>query len=424
VKFASWHDIGRPGIPARGFGAIGVHSARPRARVKQPGQIPRHRILCVVGTRPEIIKMAPVIHELRRRPWAHVSVVCTAQHRDLSGPLLRLFGIEPEYELDVMTDGQTLQQLTTRLLDGLPRVFRDAGPNVVLAQGDTTTVMATALTCFYSGIEFGHVEAGLRTGDLKDPFPEEFNRVVASRLAAINFAPTAQAKKNLLREGVDPGSVFVTGNTVIDALNWVVARGVTVPVPIAPNRRVLLVTLHRRESFGPAMGRVFDAVRRLVERNPDLLVVYPLHPNPRVGGPARDALGGLPRVMLCPPLDYPGLIAVMRRCDLILTDSGGIQEEAPSFGKPVLIARETTERPEAVDAGVARIVGTDSDRIVTAAQRLLDDPVAYAAMVQTVSPFGDGHASQRIGDALAASRHAGRPAPDKALAPRNLVVAS
>ncbi len=347
--------------------------------------------------------MAPVIHELRRRPWAQVFVLSTEQHRDLSGPLLRLFGIEPDHRLAVMTEEQSLHSLTSRLLEGLPSVFRKVAPRIVLAQGDTTTVMATALACFYSGIRFGHVEAGLRSGNLRDPFPEEFNRVLASRAATINFAPTTQARTNLLREGVDPDSVFVTGNTVIDALHWVVARGIPLPLPIPPDQRVLLVTLHRRESIGPPMRRVFDAIRRLAERNRDLLVVYPLHPNPLVSGPARAALGRMSNVMLCPPLDYPGLIAVLRRAHLVLTDSGGIQEEAPSLGKPVLVARETTERPEAVDAGLARIVGTDSDRIVAEVQRLLDDPAAYAAMVRPVSPFGDGHASERIGDALAAS---------------------
>ncbi|MSP00085.1 MAG: UDP-N-acetylglucosamine 2-epimerase (non-hydrolyzing) [Acetobacteraceae bacterium] len=360
------------------------------------------RILCVVGTRPEVIKMAPVIHELRRRSWAHVSVLCTAQHRDLTGPLLHLFGIEPEHDLNVMTQGQNLHELTARLMTGLPSVFDRTAPGIVLAQGDTTTVMATALACFYSGIAFGHVEAGLRTGDMRDPFPEEFNRVVASRIATLNFAPTVRAETNLLREGVDPDSIHVTGNTGIDALHWVVARETPLPVPISPGQRVLLVTLHRRENIGVPMQRLFVAIRRLVQRNRDLLVIYPLHPNPRVSGPAHEALDGLPRVVLCPAFTYPEFVAVLRRAYLVLTDSGGIQEEAPTFGKPVLVARETTERPEAIEAGVARIAGTDSDRVAAAAQTLLDDPAAYAAMVRPISPFGDGKASGRIGDALAA----------------------
>jgi UDP-N-acetylglucosamine 2-epimerase (non-hydrolysing) len=363
------------------------------------------RILCVIGTRPEVIKMAPVISELRRRPWASVSVLNTAQHRDLAAPLLRYFGIVPDHDLDIMTQDQTLHELTARLLHGLPPIWRAVEPQVVLAQGDTTTVMTTALACFYSGIGFGHIEAGLRSGHLRDPFPEEFNRVVASRLAKLNFAPTRCARDNLLREGADPASVFVTGNTVIDALHWVVAQAPESPVHLPQDRRVLLVTMHRRESLGAPMERVFAALRQLVNRNDDLLVIYPLHPNPNVAVPARNALGEVPRVILCPPLDYPGMIAVMQRAHLVLTDSGGIQEEAPTLGKPVLIARETTERPEAVETGVACLVGTSTERIVRAAQRLLDDANAYDAMVRTVSPFGDGRASARICDALAAWAH-------------------
>ncbi len=345
--------------------------------------------------------MAPVIQELRGRPWAEVAVLSTAQHRDLAAAFLDSFGIAPDHELAVMTDGQSLHDLTARLLLGLPAIFRRVEPNIILAQGDTTTVMAAALACFYSGIAFGHVEAGLRTGDLRDPFPEEFNRVVASRLATLNFAPTNAARTNLLHEGVDPARVFVTGNTVIDALHWILARGVASPVKVSRDKRVLLVTLHRRESFGQPMERVFAAICQLVERNQDLVVIYPLHPNPNVSGPARAHLGRIGRVDLCPPLDYPALIGVLQCAYLVLTDSGGIQEEAPALGKPVLVARDTTERGEAIATGVACLVGTDTDRIVAVAQRLLDDPAAYQAMVRRVSPYGDGHASVRICDVLA-----------------------
>jgi UDP-N-acetylglucosamine 2-epimerase (non-hydrolysing) len=337
-----------------------------------------------------------------------VRVLSAAQHRDLAAPLLRLFDIVPDHHLDIMTEGQTLHELTARLLHGLPPIFRAVEPHIVLAQGDTTTVMATALACFYCGIDFGHVEAGLRTGDLCDPFPEEFNRIVASRIAALHFAPTECARSNLLREGVDPAGVFVTGNTVIDALQWVVALEPAPPVPLPSNRRVMLVTLHRRESFGDPMQRIFAAIRRLIAHNEDLLVIYPQHPNPNVAVPARDALGAVPRVVLCPPLDYAALVAVMQRAYMVLTDSGGIQEEAPSLGKPVLVARETTERPEAVEAGAARLVGTDTERIANTAQRLLDDADAYDAMVRSVSPFGDGHAGARICDALAMWGDVGR----------------
>jgi UDP-N-acetylglucosamine 2-epimerase (non-hydrolysing) len=358
------------------------------------------RILCVVGTRPEVIKMAPVIHDLRRRPWAAVSVLCTAQHRDLAAPLLRYFNIAVDRVLGVMDHGQSLPHLTARLLLDLPDALAAASPHLVLAQGDTTTVMATAMACFYSGIRFAHVEAGLRTGNVEDPFPEEFNRLVASRLAKLNFAPTKRARENLLREGTDPHHVFVTGNTVVDALHWAVNRGVTLPFDIPADQRMLLLTLHRRESFGAPMQGVFRAVAELVRRNPDLLVVYPVHPNPAVSVPARSALSSLAQVTLCPPLDYPSLLALMRRAHLILTDSGGLQEEAPTFGKPVLITRQTTERPEGIEDGVACLVGTETERIVATAQRLLDDPLAYAAMVRPVSPFGDGKAAERIGDIL------------------------
>lgn len=371
--------------------------AQPRGPHESHGL---QRILCVVGTRPEVIKMAPVIHDLRRRSWAAVSVLCTTQHRDLAAPLLRYFDIAVDRSLGVMHHGQSLSHLTARLLLDLPDALAAVSPDIVLAQGDTTTVMATALACFYGGIRFAHVEAGLRTGDLKDAFPEEFNRLVASRLAKLNFAPTKRARDNLLREGIESQHVFVTGNTVVDALHWAVNRGVTLPFDICDNQRVLLLTLHRRENLGTPMQRVFRAVAELVRRNPDLLVVYPVHPNRAVHMPAHNSLGSLARVILCPPLDYPALIAVMRRAHLILTDSGGLQEEAPTFGKPVLITRQTTERPEGVEDGVACLVGTDTESIVAMTQRLLDDPFAYSTMVRPTSPFGDGKAAQRIGDIL------------------------
>ncbi len=354
------------------------------------------RIMCVVGTRPEVIKMAPVIHALRRQDWAQVSVLSTAQHRDLVAPLLAFFGISADHDLDAMTADQGLAGLTSRLLERVGALLAAERPELVLAQGDTTTVMATALACFYAGIRFAHVEAGLRTGDLRAPFPEEFNRIVAGRLAALNFAPTRRAQENLLREGADPAAVFVTGNTVIDALFWTVAR--TGPPPIAPlpGQRLLLLTLHRRENFGAPIRAVLQAMRRLVAANPDLLLLYPVHPNPNVRGPAGAILGGVDRVHLVPPLEYPALIAAMRVATLVVTDSGGIQEEAPALGKPVLVARETTERPEAVEAGVAVLVGTDPARIEANVQRLLDDTAAYAAMSKGASPYGDGRAAGRI----------------------------
>ena len=378
-----------------GHGGVALPIWIPR-NVTRADVAVRRRILCVVGTRPEIIKMAPVIRALRECSWVDTSVLATAQHQDLSAPLLRFFQIKPDRVLDVMHPRQSLNDLTARLLQSLPSALHAARPDMVLAQGDTTTVMATALACFHEAIPFGHVEAGLRTGNLRDPFPEEFNRVVTGRLARLNFAPTVQAGANLLHEGADPARVFVTGNTGIDALQHLIGELRSDPMPLDAGQRLLLVTLHRRENLGAPMQRIFAAVRQLVQQNADLVVLYPTHPNPAVCGPARDALGGLERVRLGPALNYPELIAAMRQSHLILTDSGGIQEEAPSLGRPVLITREVTERPEAVASGAALLVGTKQADIVAAAQHLLDDPAAYARMAQCRSPFGDGKASPRI----------------------------
>ncbi|MGE5269091.1 MAG: non-hydrolyzing UDP-N-acetylglucosamine 2-epimerase [Thiohalocapsa sp.] len=365
-------------------------------------------ITCVVGTRPEAIKMAPVIRELQRCDWARVSVLSTAQHRHMVDPLLRFFGIAVDDDLDVMTVDQSLPRLTGRLLERIADALAARRPDLVIAQGDTTTVMATAIACFYAGIPFAHVEAGLRTGDLRQPFPEEFNRAVAARVAALNFAPTDLARRNLLREGIAAERIVITGNTVIDALLWTAQQAPEIAVPLGAEQRLLFVTLHRRESFGAPLRNALMAIRRLVAANPALIVLYPVHPNPNVSGPAHELLGGIERVTLCAPLDYPDSVSAMRRAHLILTDSGGIQEEAPALGKPVLVAREITERPEAVEAGVARLVGTDAERICREVQRLLDDRAAYSAMAKGVSPYGDGHAARRIRDAIAAF-HGGSP---------------
>jgi UDP-N-acetylglucosamine 2-epimerase (non-hydrolysing) len=357
-------------------------------------------VLCVVGTRPEAVKMAPVVQELRRRPWARVRVLATAQHREMLDQVLGLFAIAPDRDLDLMRPNQTLAALTARLLGALDEALEQERPWAVLAQGDTTTVLATALACFYRRITFGHVEAGLRTGDLAYPFPEEMNRSVAGRLASVHFAPTASARENLLREGVAPGCIHVTGNTVIDALLQVAAREAPPPEGAPPGARLLLVTAHRRENFGAPLAEICRALLTLVERNPDVHVLYPVHLNPNVSEPVRAALGGHPRVTLCPPLDYLPFVAAMKRSTLILSDSGGVQEEAPALGKPVLVLRAETERPEAVAEGVVKLVGTDHDAIVGAAQRLLDDADAYRAMARGVSPYGDGHAAGRIADVL------------------------
>ena len=360
-------------------------------------------VLCIVGTRPEAVKMAPVILALQRAPWARARVLATAQHRRMLDQVLGLFGIVPDVDLDLMRPDQTLSDLTARMLTALDAGLRDEAPDVVLAQGDTTTVLATAMACFYRGIPFGHVEAGLRTGDLANPFPEEMNRTVASRLARFHFAPTPASRDNLLKEGIPAADIHVTGNTVIDALLQVAERDAPIGADLDAGKRLILLTAHRRESFGEPLREAFRAVRMLADRNEGVQVLYPVHLNPNVSGPAREILGGHPRIVLCEPLEYAPFVSAMKRAYLILTDSGGVQEEAPALGKPVLVLREETERPEAIAEGVVRLVGTSSERILAEAQRLLDDPAAYAAMARGVSPYGDGHASERIVSVLAAS---------------------
>lgn len=355
-----------------------------------------YKIICVVGTRPEAIKMAPIILALKQEPALDVRVLATAQHRHLLDQVMKVFDIEPDIDLDIMRPNQALTTLTARLLLDLDDVLLAEKPDAVLAQGDTTTVMTVALACFYHKIPFGHVEAGLRTWDMQNPFPEEMNRVIAGRLAKWHFAPTQSSRQNLLREGVDDADIIVTGNTVIDALLSVVDRNMELPVVLDPTKRLILVTAHRRENFGEPFERVCRALLTLLERNPDIQVLYPVHPNPNVKETAHRLLGSHPRVVLCDPLDYLPFVAAMKRAYLILSDSGGVQEEAPALGKPVLVLRHETERPEAVEEGVVKLVGTDFDKIVTEAQKLLDDESAYCAMARGVSPYGDGHASERI----------------------------
>lgn len=359
------------------------------------------RILAVVGTRPEAVKMAPVVHALRRRSWCEARVLATAQHREMLDQILRFFDVLPDRDLDLMRPGQELADLTARMITALDRALVAERPDMVLAQGDTTTVMVAGLCAFYRQVPFGHVEAGLRTGNLQNPFPEEMNRVLVGRLARLHFAPTAGARDNLLREGIDPATVHVTGNTVIDALLWTADR--VDPEPFRPpaGKRLILVTAHRRENFGAPFAAVCRALRALADR-PDVTLLYPVHPNPNVHEVAHRMLGDHPSVRLVAPLDYPQMVAAMRACDLILTDSGGVQEEAPSLHKPVLVLRTTTERPEGVDAGAARLVGTDAGRIVAEATRLLDDGSARAAMTGVANPYGDGRAAERIADLVAA----------------------
>ena len=353
-------------------------------------------VLCVVGTRPEAIKMAPVVLALRREPWARVRVVATAQHRLMLDQVLGLFAITPDVDLDLMRPGQELADLTARMLVAMDATLRDERPDVVLAQGDTTTVLATGLASFYRRIAFGHVEAGLRTGDPASPFPEEMNRTLASRLARFHFAPTAAARASLRAEGIADAAIHVTGNTVIDALLQVAERDVPIGVTLDPAKRLILVTAHRRESFGAPLRAAFTALRTLADRNDGVQILYPVHLNPSVSGPAREILGGHPRIVLCAPLEYAPFVSAMKRAAFLVTDSGGVQEEAPALGKPVLVLRDATERPEAVAEGVVRLVGTSPERILAEAQRLLDDPAAYAAMARGISPYGDGHAAERI----------------------------
>lgn len=358
------------------------------------------KILCVAGTRPEAIKMAPIIIALREISDFDVRVLATAQHRHLLDQVMKIFNIEPDIDLNIMRQNQALTTLTARLLLDLDDVLLAEKPDAVLAQGDTTTVMTVALACFYHNIPFGHVEAGLRTWDMQNPFPEEMNRVIAGRLAKWHFAPTESSRQNLLREGVLDTDIVVTGNTVIDALLSVVGRDADLPAGLDPSKRLILVTAHRRESFGEPFERVCSALLTLLERNPDVQVLYPVHPNPNVRDTAHKLLGKHPRVVLCDPLDYLPFVSAMKRAYLILSDSGGVQEEAPALGKPVLVLRRETERPEAVEEGVVKLVGTDFEVIVAETQRLLDDEAAYRAMARGVSPYGDGHATERIVNVL------------------------
>jgi len=364
------------------------------------------KILVVAGTRPEAIKLAPVIRALRSRPDVFTTQVClTAQHRALLDGVIELFGIDVDYDLDVMQTGQTLYQTTGAVLLGMERVLGEARPDLVLVHGDTTTALAAALAAFYGHVPVGHVEAGLRTTAIGRPFPEEMNRRVADQLSTYYYAATAGARNNLLRERVDPARVIVTGNTVIDALLDVAGRPYTFADPaleaLGRSRRLILVTAHRRESFGAPLESICRAIRSIVAEHPDTEVVYPVHPNPNVREAAQAHLGGCERVHLIEPLPYQAFVHLMQRSTLILTDSGGIQEEAPSLGKPVLVLREETERPEAVRAGVAQLTGTDHDRIVSSARTLLKNAAVYRRIAATANPYGDGQAGERIADHLA-----------------------
>ena len=363
------------------------------------------RVLSVFGTRPEAIKMAPVVQQLGGTPGVLSRVCITAQHRQMLDQVLDLFGLQPDYDLDLMRTDQPLNELTAAVFTGLEPVLRGFGPDWVLVQGDTTTVMAAGLSAYYHRVRVGHVEAGLRTGDKWQPFPEEINRKVLGAVADLHFAPTEWARGNLLREGVSEASIRVTGNPVIDALRQVLRQPCDLEAgPLhgrLDGRKLLLVTAHRRENFGAPMERIFGALLRIArEFEPLVQLVYPVHMNPNVYEPAHQLLGGVANIHLIPPLDYLPMVHLMKRAYLVLTDSGGLQEEAPAVGTPVLVMREVTERPEALEAGTALLVGTDPERIYAEAKRLLENPQAQAAMARANNPYGDGHAAERIVAAL------------------------
>lgn len=363
----------------------------------------KRKVLVVFGTRPEAIKLAPVIAALRARLAVRVCV--TAQHRQMLDQVLRVFRLRPHDDLDLMRSKQDLFGLTSRVLLAVRPVIEAYRPHAVVVQGDTTTTLAGALAAYYLRVPVAHVEAGLRTGDKHRPFPEEINRRLTTHLADWHFAPTPWARDNLLREAVPAERIFVTGNTGIDALLSIAGRlesghmKARLPAALAPaldGRRIVLVTGHRRESFGTGFENICRALRVIAERHPDVAIVYPVHLNPNVHGPVYRYLGTVRNVYLTEPLEYVPFVAVMRRAHVIVTDSGGVQEEAPSLGKPVLVMREKTERPEGVDAGVARLVGADADRIVAAVEELIGDERAYAAMSRRQNPYGDGQAAPRI----------------------------
>ena len=367
-------------------------------------------ILVAFGTRPEAIKLFPVIHALKKEADFNVTVCVTAQHREMLDQVLQVAQIRPDVDLDIMRANQSLPQMTSRILQSFDDVLTEVAPDRVMVQGDTTTAMAAALSSYYRKIPVDHVEAGLRSGDIYSPWPEEVNRKVVGALASLHFAPTVRAAESLIRENVPRERIFVTGNTVIDALLQTksrIDRYVSAPdmfdagLPaIADNRHIILVTAHRRENFDGGIDRIASALLSIVE-NPDVLIVFPVHPNPNVLEPMKMRLGNHPRIRLLAPQEYVPFVYLLSRCHFVLTDSGGLQEEAPALGKPVLVMRDTTERPEGVDAGTALLVGTDPERIATEAQRLLRDRQHYLRMSRAHNPFGDGQASLRIMNVLA-----------------------
>ena len=362
---------------------------------------PPLRVCIILGTRPEAIKLAPVIQQFQQNPAFHTQVVLTGQHREMVAQVMDLFDLQADHDLAIMQHGQTLTDITDRTLRGLENLFQQIQPQMVLVQGDTTTAFAAALAAFYQKIPVGHVEAGLRTDNIYNPYPEEANRRLISQITQLHFAPTTLAVENLQRSGV-VGKIIHTGNTVIDALLAVAARGPACPVSGLEwsQYRTILATVHRRENWGEPLQHIAQGFLNILEKFPDTALLLPLHRNPTVREPLQAKLGDHPRVFLTEPLDYSELVGAIQRCYLVMTDSGGLQEEAPSLGKPVLVLRETTERPEAVTAGTAKLIGTDADHMLNQAAELLSHSAAYEKMANAINPFGDGHASDRIVQAV------------------------
>ena len=358
-------------------------------------------VMLVFGTRPEAIKMCPLVNELKTRKNIKTVVCVTGQHRQMLDMVLETFNVVPDYDLSIMKAGQTLFDITTNILNKIGDVLDKVKPDVVLVHGDTSTTFVTALACFYKQIAVGHVEAGLRTYNIYSPYPEEFNRQAVGIVAKYNFSPTELSKENLLREGKNPASIYVTGNTAIDALKTTVREEYTHPeLEWAKDSRLIMITAHRRENLGEPMHNMFRAIRRVMEEHPDVKAIYPIHMNPIVRKAADEELGGCDRIRIIEPLEVLDFHNFLARSFMILTDSGGIQEEAPSLGKPVLVMRDTTERPEGIKAGTLRLVGTDEDVIYRSFKELLEDPEAYRAMAGACNPYGDGFACKRIADIL------------------------
>jgi len=360
------------------------------------------KVMTIFGTRPEAIKMCPVIQELKKQvEYVETIVAVTAQHREMLDQVMSLFRIVPDYDLNIMTAGQTLYDVTDRALMGLKDVLEKVQPDLVLVHGDTTTTFVGALAAFYKQIPIGHVEAGLRTGDKYSPFPEEMNRKLTGAMADFNFAPTSVAKANLLKENVNPQSIYVTGNTVIDALHATVQDNFIfldkgLQKALASGHKLILMTTHRRENLGEPMRHVYQALRKVVAKNPNVEAIFPMHMNPKVREVAEAVLGDMDRVHLVEPMEYEPFANLMAKVDIVLTDSGGIQEEAPALGKPVLVLRDTTERPEAVTAGTVKLIGTNKEDVLAATTRLLEDQAYYKSMAEAVNPYGDGKAAKRI----------------------------